>query len=314
MKKIFIITFALITFQSNAQVNTGIPADNSTNTIVNISSNSRTDIKGFSVPNYKLTSKTTDYLGDSNANNLRNSLLIFNSDNSNINKGLYFWDTDSWTNIADMSIVNSKLSNLAKIVKFNTSGVAVTYNNGNAVGTPNNNGQHVINELYSARPANYWTDLNFANGTIKTIEIKNSINNNIFKASGTIQAPTGSNKQNGLKGFLGLALFIKSPGDTDFKLKGHKIISANMYTDCMNFQFDVLSSVKNLPTGISEVKVAMEFREIDGTNNITYATSVASRNTANCQSTTLATRKQNFLPSSTMVTELVINTFENPNF
>ncbi|MEG0982305.1 hypothetical protein, partial [Algoriella sp.] len=77
MKKIFIITFALITFQSNAQVNTGIPADNSTNTIVNISSNSRTDIKGFSVPNYKLTSKTTDYLGDSNANNLRNSLLIF---------------------------------------------------------------------------------------------------------------------------------------------------------------------------------------------------------------------------------------------
>ena len=77
--------------------------------------------------------------------------------------------------------------------------------------------------------------------------IKNSINNNIFKASGTIQAPTGSNKQNGLKGFLGLALFIKSPGDTDFKLKGHKIISANMYTDCMNFQFDVLSSVKNLP-------------------------------------------------------------------
>ena len=92
-----------------------------------------------------------------------------------------------------------------------------------------------------------------------------------------------------------------------------------MSRNCLNFQFDITSSLVNLNSGTNEVKVAMEFREIDGTtnNNLDYVTVVGGRDTSNsiCSSTSgNATSRQNYLPGSTMLTNLVIQTFENPNF
>lgn len=315
MKKIIILIFvSFASFYSNAQINTGIPADNSQNTIVNISSNSRNEIKGFSIPNHELTSLTTDFLGDANSTNLRNSLLIFNT-NSLLTKGLYFWDTTQWSNLADASILSSKLSNLAKTNKLSSPTIPVTvnYSDGNVSATA----QHTIDELYGAKAAGYWTDLNFAEGTVKSIELKNSGNNNIFTTSGAIQTYLGTNSSVS-KGFIGLALFIKSPGDTDFKLKGYKIISGYMNTACLNFQFDMVNAVKDLPSGVNEIKIAMDRREIDGANNaVTYDLYIAARNpNASCLNSDQGRNnaKQNFLPASSMITNLVVETFENPNF
>ncbi|WP_312923711.1 hypothetical protein [Empedobacter brevis] len=312
MKKIIFILSALSPFYVNAQLHTGIPANNSPNAIVNISSNSRTQIKGFTVPRHSLTSLSGDFLGDPNATNLRNSLLIFNS-NSTLTKGLYFWDATEWTNLADTSILNSKLSNLSKINKFSSSAtpVTTTYPDGNYTA----GAQHTMNELYSSRASGYWTDLNFAEGTVKNIELKNSKNNNILKTSGTIQTHLSTNTSNA-EAYIGLALFIKSPGDSDFKLKGYKIISGYMNNSCLNFQFDMVNAVKDLPVGMNEVKIAMDNREIDGPNNsVSYNLYVASRNN-NCMNTDSGGNiaKQNFLPASTMITNLVVETYENPNF
>lgn len=314
MRNFIYLLFILFGVYTTAQITTGIPADNSNNAIVNISSDSRAEIKGFSVPNYNLTSKTTDYLGDTDATKLKNSLLIFNT-NPAFTKGLFFWDTDEWSYIADRNIIATKLANLAKINRFSTSNVNVTYHDGTEVNFGNSSRQHTLDELYSSKST--WTDYNFSNGAVKTINILNSSNVNIITASGTIQTYLNNNVDLNNAGVLGLGVFVKGPTDTDFKLKDYKIITANMGKSCLNFQFDITSSLVNLNSGANEVKVAMEFREIDGTTNtLDYVTVVGGRNTNSACNATSGNdaSKQNYLPGSTMLTNLVIQTFENPNF
>lgn len=307
--------FILLLINVNAQISTGIPADTNNNIIANFSSNNRAEIKGFSIPNYNLTT-ATNFLGDTDATNMRNSLLIFNS---GTNKGLYFWDKTQWTILADKAYL-SKLTNLSA-VKVMTSQIVnpISYTMGNDVGAATNHGQHTIGENYTVNSAN-WTDLLFQdNTTSKLITIKNTNNVNKLTLTGALQMKLPSAPTTTQRGLYGLALFIQYPNSTDFLLVDYKIISTYITNNvCAKIQFDLVNFLRNLPIGDNTVRIAIEKREVWNTdissdNGKAFTVNIGQKD-ATCTSSTASTQRQQYLPSSAATTKLIIETYENPSF
>jgi len=300
---------------SNAQVyisdDTGKPTYKNAILQANTTGN---EIKGFKFPRKELTGRL-DYLTTSTDTDMVNSMLIFNNGSSTLSKGLYFWEFDKWNNLLDDSFIE-KLSQVYLAVAKNSEN---TYN----FSTDTTDSSSDVIRIGMNYDSNIFTDLsNETTNLLNKFIITNRENIIKFKTTGIIQL---DNKENipltKLNNFdivsIGIGLFLKSPGEEEFKLVRYSIVREHITSNCTKLPFSVFEYNYDLnPTNSSEnyeVKVAFDKRDFSFLSGDTIQVSLGSSDSPNCISTSNSTRfneQRAYLPKGASNTFLTTEIFE----
>lgn len=274
----------------------------------------RNDIKGFKFPRKTLTGRA-DYLTTSTDADMVSSMLIFNNKSFILSKGLYFWEFNRWNNLLDDSFID-KLSQVY---------LAVTKNSENTYtfSTDTTDSLSDVIRIGMNYDSNIFTDLSTE---ITNLSNKFAIINNEnivkFKTTGIIQLDNEENIPfSKLNDFdivsMGIGLFLKSPGEDEFKLIGYSIIREHITSSCTKLPFNVFEYNYNMnPTKTSEnyeVKVAFDKRDFSLLSGDTVNVSLGASNSPNCISTnnsTMFNEHRTYLPKGASNTFLTAEIFE----
>lgn len=276
------------------------------------------EIKGFKFPRKTLTGRT-DYLTTitNKDTNMLNSMLIYNNKESELSKGLYFWESDRWNNLLDDSY-KEKLSqvylaitkNSEKTYSFSTT---TTDSSTDTIRVGMNYDSNIFTDLY-----NETTNLN------NKFTIVNAENILKIKSTGIIQLDNVENVPvSKIKNFnqasIGMGLFVKHPGKEEFKLIAYSVIRAHITSSCTKFPFTVFEYEYNLkPTGPSEyyeVKIAFDKRDFSllNGNNGAIQVSLGASDSPNCINSnpdSSYSDSRSFIPKQAAITFLTTEIFE----
>lgn len=285
------------------------------NAILQINS-SGNDIKGFKFPRKKLLDRNDLLSLDSIKPNMIDGMLIYNDKHTNLDKGLYYWNSEKWNNIIDESFL-SKLSQTY---------IAVMKKNENVYSFPVCSARTPSEDVITIGMSyddKVFTDLyNETTNLANEFSIINNINAIKIKAAGIIQLDNITSipynqLDNLLKASIGIGLFLKSPGEEEFKLISYSRSNADITSNCSKLPFSNFIYVYDLkatkPSEFYEVKIA--FHKIDFTELETdcVQVSLGASPSSNCISNESNSFYENrtFLPNGASNTFLTTEIFES---
>lgn len=274
------------------------------------------DIKGFKFPRTNITDRSDLLLKESNKPNMINSMLIYNEKQSNLQKGLYYWDSDKWNNLIDESFLDKLSQTYFTVLKKNEN----TYSFPVCSASSLSDDKITIGMNFDEK---IFTDLyNETTNLINVFSIINNVNVIKIKASGIVQLDNVTsmpyNKLSDLpKASIGIGVFLKSPGEEEFKLISYSRSNADITSNCSKLPFSNFIYVYDVeptkPSEYYEVKIAFHKIDFTALESECIQVSLGSSTSSNCVSNESNTFYENrtFLPKGAADTYLTTEIFES---